>query len=38
MLFMECSARTGHNVDGLFTALSENIIGRIAKGEIDASN
>lgn len=38
MLFMECSAKSGHNVDALFISLTELIIGRIDKKEIDPSN
>ena len=32
MLFMECSAKSGQNVDALFLVLTENINGKIEKG------
>lgn len=38
MLFMECSAKNGRNIDALFTLLSENILTRIDNGEIDPKN
>ena len=38
MLFMECSAKNGRNIDALFTLLSEHILARIDNGEIDPRN
>lgn len=38
MLFLECSAKSGQNVDALFLLLTENINGKIEKGEIDPKN
>ena len=38
MLFMECSAKSGQNIDALFMTLSENINTKIEKGEIDPKN
>ena len=38
MLFMECSAKSGQNIDGLFMVLSEGITEKIEKGEIDPRN
>lgn len=38
MLFMECSAKSGQNVDALFLVLTENINSKIEKGEIDPKN
>lgn len=38
MLFMECSAKSGQNIDALFLVLTEHINGRIEKGEIDPKN
>lgn len=35
---MECSAKSGQNVDTLFLVLTENICGKIEKGEIDPKN
>jgi Ras-related protein Rab-2A len=38
MAFMECSAKSGQNIDAIFTSVSEAIIGKIDKGEIDPKN
>lgn len=38
MLFMECSAKSGQNIDALFLVLSESINTKIEKGEIDPKN
>lgn len=38
MSFMECSAKTGQNIDAIFIQISETIIGKIDKGEIDPRN
>lgn len=38
MLFMECSAKTGRNIDSIFTQLSDNIVSRVEKGELDPKN
>ncbi len=38
MLFMECSAKSGHNVDALFVALTDMILGRIDKKDIETNN
>lgn len=38
MLFMECSAKSGENIEGLFVGLADAITGRIQKGEIDPKN
>jgi Ras-related protein Rab-2A len=38
MLFMECSAKSGQNVDALFLVLTEGIKNKIEKGEIDPNN
>ena len=35
MLFVECSAKTGYNVDSVFDTLSLAVLERIEKGEID---
>ena len=35
---MECSAKSGQNVDGLFLVLTEAISIKIDKGEIDPKN
>lgn len=37
-MFMECSAKSGHNIDALMMKLSETILGRIEKGEISPKN
>ena len=38
MLFMECSAKSGQNIDALFLVLTEHINNKIEKGEIDPKN
>ena len=38
MLFMECSAKSGQNIDHLFISLSETINSKIEKKEIDPKN
>ena len=38
MGFMECSAKSGQNIDALFLVLSETINSKIEKGEIDPKN
>lgn len=38
MLFIECSAKTGHNVDNMFVELSDEIIKRIEKNLVDPTN
>jgi hypothetical protein len=38
MLFLECSAKSGHNVDSLFSSLSDTILTKIDKKEIDPNN
>lgn len=38
MLFMECSAKSGQNVDAMFLVLTEGINTKIEKGEIDPKN
>ncbi len=38
LLFMECSAKSGQNIDSVFTQISEAIVGKIDKGEIDPKN
>lgn len=38
MLFLECSAKSGHNVDALFTSLTDTILTKIDKKEIDPNN
>lgn len=35
MLFIETSAKTGFNVDNLFSLLSENILDKIEKGVLN---
>ena len=36
--FMECSAKTGQNIEGIFGQLSEVIVGKISRGELDPKN
>lgn len=38
MLFMECSAKSGQNIDALFLVLTESINTKIEKGDIDPKN
>ena len=38
MHFMECSAKTGQNIEGIFSQISEVISNKIAKGELDPKN
>ncbi len=38
MLFMECSAKSGQNIDAIFMQISETIVGKIDRGEIDPKN
>ena len=38
MLFMECSAKSGQNVDSLFLSLTEAIESKIQKKQIDPKN
>lgn len=38
MLFMECSAKSGQNVDALFLTLSESINKKIENKELDPKN
>lgn len=38
MLFMECSAKSGQNIDSLFMSLTETIDAKIEKKEIDPKN
>lgn len=38
MLFMECSAKSGQNIDAMFMVLTENINNKIEKGDIDPKN
>ena len=35
---MECSAKTGQNIEGIFGQISEVIVGKINKGELDPKN
>ena len=35
---MECSAKSGQNIDALFLVLTENINNKIQKGDIDPKN
>ena len=35
---MECSAKTGQNIEGIFSQISEVISNKIAKGELDPKN
>ena len=38
MLFLECSAKTGENIQAVFATISDTISARIEKGEIDPKN
>jgi hypothetical protein len=38
MLFMECSAKSGINVEAVFMVLVETILNKIKRGEIDPNN
>ena len=38
MHFMECSAKTGQNIEGIFAQASEVIVNKIEKGELDPKN
>jgi Ras-related protein Rab-2A len=38
MMFMECSAKSGQNIDAVFLHISEAIIGKIDRAEIDPRN
>jgi hypothetical protein len=38
MMFMECSAKSGQNIDAIFIRISEAIVEKIDKGEIDPKN
>jgi Ras-related protein Rab-2A len=38
LMFMECSAKSGQNIDAVFLHISEAILGKIDKGEIDPRN
>ena len=38
LLFMECSAKSGQNIDALFCTLAEAIVAKIDKGEVDPKN
>ena len=38
MLFTECSAKTGNNIDSVFTKITDEIAERIGKGELDPKN
>ena len=38
MSFMECSAKTAQNIEPVFVHISEAIVGKIDKGEIDPKN
>ncbi len=35
---MECSAKTGQNIEGIFGQVSEVIVGKIDRGELDPKN
>ena len=35
---MECSAKTGQNIEGIFGQVSEVIVGKIGRGELDPKN
>jgi hypothetical protein len=35
---MECSAKSGQNIDTLFCTLAEAIVSKIDKGEVDPKN
>ena len=35
---MECSAKSGQNIDAVFGLISETIANKIAKGELDPKN
>jgi Ras-related protein Rab-2A len=35
---MECSAKSGQNIDAIFMQISETIVGKIDRGEIDPKN
>lgn len=37
-MFMECSAKSGQNIDSVFIQISEAILAKIDKGEIDPKN
>lgn len=37
MKFIECSAKTGSNVDSVFETLSQGVIDSIESGKIDAT-
>lgn len=35
---MECSAKSGQNIEGIFGQISQAIVGKIERGEIDPKN
>lgn len=35
---MECSAKSGQNIDAVFSHISEGILAKIDRGEIDPRN
>ncbi len=38
LLFMECSAKVGQNVDPIFHLLAETILGKVQRGELNAKD
>jgi Ras-related protein Rab-2A len=38
LIFMECSAKSGYNVDYIFESLSTAVLEKVGKGEIDTSD